>query len=395
MNLIQKIVTMFAVGLANIYVRILKHHHFTVKDKIPHHKSFIILCNHASFFDFLYVLRILYPQHVRFMVARKFYYNPAMKYFLKIGGCFPKSLFQPDFSAIRKTTEILKHGGIVGLFPEGQIPMHGISTYISPGTGRYLKLCGVPVYTVVTKGAYHANPIWAKTERKGRIDSCFSLLFSEEDVKKLSADELEKKAIARLNFNPYVWLDESKRIFKGRRNAEGLQTILYRCPLCKKEDGFITRDNSLICNYCGEVFSVDSSLNVTHEELKTNVGNLYNEQRDIEIANFRKGGYTLTAPAEFSTFVGPLIQKAGKGIITLDEKGLRYVGTIHEHPVDNFYTLKDVQFFPYDPDDDFHLYDKNKLCAFHPDDKKLCAKFALACEALYTIRQERENNERL
>ena len=58
-------------------------------------KPSIVLCNHGSFVDFLFLAPLLRKYKPNFIIARLYFYNKYLRWILKNIGGFPKSMFAP------------------------------------------------------------------------------------------------------------------------------------------------------------------------------------------------------------------------------------------------------------------------------------------------------------
>ncbi|MFW6269781.1 MAG: lysophospholipid acyltransferase family protein, partial [Bacillota bacterium] len=58
-------------------------------------------------------------RQIHFMAKEELFKNPVLGYLLRKIGQFPVKRGKPDRAALKKAFEILKNGGILGIFPEG------------------------------------------------------------------------------------------------------------------------------------------------------------------------------------------------------------------------------------------------------------------------------------
>ena len=77
--------------------------------------------------------------------------------------------------------------------PEGMSSISGHNQPSQAGTGALLKSLGVPVFYSKISGGYLANTKYNLEERPGHVDVDIDLMFSVEDLKNMSADEIQDK----------------------------------------------------------------------------------------------------------------------------------------------------------------------------------------------------------
>ena len=135
-------------GLLVKAIAVFKGQRITQKVKV--NKPAIILSNHTSWFDFMYTTAAMYPHRVSYLAASKMFYDPSINIFLKMARAIPKSLFQPDPGATLKAFRILKKGGIISVFPEGQISPYGKSLTPSFSIAKFISVNSAKKTTVTS-----------------------------------------------------------------------------------------------------------------------------------------------------------------------------------------------------------------------------------------------------
>ncbi len=78
----------------------------------------ILACNHVSDLDPVF-LGIAYPKQVRYMAKSELFRVPVLSPIIRALGAFPVERGKGDVGAIRSAEEIVKKGGVLGIFPEG------------------------------------------------------------------------------------------------------------------------------------------------------------------------------------------------------------------------------------------------------------------------------------
>ena len=100
---------------------------------------FIVLSNHTSRCDWMYVSKALYPQNLNYMVSYTEFFRGHMHFVFDLLHMIPKKNFTPDQNSIKKVMQVIKDGGNVVLFPEGKSSISGTNQPIMNGTGKLLK----------------------------------------------------------------------------------------------------------------------------------------------------------------------------------------------------------------------------------------------------------------
>ncbi|MCK4259040.1 MAG: 1-acyl-sn-glycerol-3-phosphate acyltransferase [Halanaerobiales bacterium] len=108
----------FSRRLVWIYLKVFKGFTIYGLENIPKEGSLIVVGNHTSFLDPL-VLGVAMNRMVRVMAKHELFKKLGIDWFLRQLGAFPVKRGQADLKAMRKSLKILKHGGVLGVFPEG------------------------------------------------------------------------------------------------------------------------------------------------------------------------------------------------------------------------------------------------------------------------------------
>ena len=196
----------------------------------------IVLCNHGAFVDFAYAGSLLRKNSPNFPVARLYFYKKSFGNLLRSFGCFPKSMFTIDIESVKNSMRVLKNGGVLAMMPEARLSTVGEFEDIQAGTYSFLKKSGVPVYRIKISGDYLAKPKWADKMRRGSlVEAELDLLFSKEELEALTLEEIKTRTEKELYYNEFEWLKTRPRVkYRSRKMAKGLENILSKCPICKK-----------------------------------------------------------------------------------------------------------------------------------------------------------------
>ncbi len=214
--------------------------------------AMLVLCNHTSALDFAYFTPPFFYKKISFVVAENMMYStPIFAKVIKGYHAITKKQYFADYTCIKNIKRYLDAGISVILCPEGKVSAEGKTGVMPTSITRLVKWLGYPVASVVTKGASLTRPKWAHTGRTGRITSYCDMLMSAEETKTLSDEEIFDKIEKRLSHNEHIYHLESGIRFRGKRYAEGLERLLYRCPKCGAEFKITAKGNILTCTECG------------------------------------------------------------------------------------------------------------------------------------------------
>jgi 1-acyl-sn-glycerol-3-phosphate acyltransferase len=239
-----------------LYVKLVYNYSFAAAPDIK--GSYIVLPNHAHSWDHFFVCFSFKMRHMYFLASEHAFRKPlTAKLMTYLAGPISRVKGGADTQAVLTMLRWLKKGVSICLFPEGNRTFNGRTTEMHPATAKLLRMAGVPVVTYKLTGTYLSEPRWAKTKRRGKISGRVVRVYSPEEIKKMSLDELNALMVNDLHEDAYVTQAEQKIRYKGARLAEGLEEALFICPKCGKTGSLNSKDNRFWCD-CG--------LSVTYDE---------------------------------------------------------------------------------------------------------------------------------
>ena len=235
------------------------HAHYEVIDDINKCDGpCFVIFNHLSRIDHMYVMEICYPRRVNILAGYCEFFRSHLHFAFKHNNVIPKKNYASDLISTKGILSIIKQGGCVAFAPEGLASNDGTNKPIVPHTGHLLKKCKVPVYFVELRGQYLQNTKVCLDERYGETYAKLSLLFSKDDLEKLSVDEIDDKINNAFRHDEYAWQKEKhiKWDMRGRA-CHHLNELLYRCPKCGSEFMMDAHDDVIKCTNCGNGATVD------------------------------------------------------------------------------------------------------------------------------------------
>ena len=116
----------------------------------------IIISNHTSVYDYAVFLFVFIFRTLRYQMAEVLYKKKLLGLFLKCMGGIYVNRDTHDFSFMVKSEEILKKGGVVGIFPESRLPKPDeVRPLPFKVSAAFLALStDVPVIPIYTDGVY-------------------------------------------------------------------------------------------------------------------------------------------------------------------------------------------------------------------------------------------------
>lgn len=116
----------------------------------------IIISNHTSVFDYAALLFVFFGRTLRCQMAEVLFKKRLLGPFLRLLGGIRVDRDSRDFGFMAKSEEILRRGGVVGIFPEGRLPREGEERPLPfrPGAAYLALVSGVKIIPVYTNGRY-------------------------------------------------------------------------------------------------------------------------------------------------------------------------------------------------------------------------------------------------
>ena len=122
-----------------------------------HIKGPAVICsNHTSVFDYAVFLFVFFTRTLRYQMAEVLFEKKALKPLLKALGGIRVDRNAFDYGFVGKSIDILKNGGVVGIFPESRLHLPGEEYPLPFKTSAvYIaREANVPIIPVWTNGSY-------------------------------------------------------------------------------------------------------------------------------------------------------------------------------------------------------------------------------------------------
>jgi 1-acyl-sn-glycerol-3-phosphate acyltransferase len=176
------------VGISSRLCFSLKHYG---TDNIPTTGGLIIASNHQTYFDPFWIsLPIRRP--VRYLAWDEAFDWPLVGRALTLLGAWPLQVEGSDPSAIRRSIQWLKNGGVLVIFPEGaRSTRDGVMGRFKAGAVRLALEAEVPILPVTIRGA---NRVWPKHQQLPRISPVEIVYHAPQKVEQLPGEETRTSA---------------------------------------------------------------------------------------------------------------------------------------------------------------------------------------------------------
>ena len=225
---------------------------FRTEDLKP---PYLLLCNHNAFMDFKVATRAIFPHRANYVVAIDGFIGREQ--LLRDIGCICKRKFTNDITLIRQLRQVVKNGNIPVLYPEARYSLCGTTAVLPASLGKLCKLLDVPVAVLICHGHHVNSPFWNLHERGvAPTEAEFSLLLTQDELREMTADDINKKIVAAFQYDDFAWQKERNIRTPYPRRAEGLHKVLYQCPACGTEYWMSTEGTRLRCDACGKSWTM-------------------------------------------------------------------------------------------------------------------------------------------
>ena len=232
------------------------------KFKIKKNKSYIVVCNHVTTLDPIF-LNLAFNKMLYYVGSDDLFNIKYLSWWLQfITGIIPKSKGRSDIQTVKTMLKVLKEGGTVAVFPEGNRTYSGELCYISPAITKFFKKTNVPIIIYNINGGYGVDPRWANKKRKGHLAFNIKRILEPAEYKDLTDDELHNLILEELSVNDM----QSGNLFKSKNKAENIERVLFRCPECMSINTIESQKNEFKCTKCHTTWEYNENLTITKDK---------------------------------------------------------------------------------------------------------------------------------
>ena len=364
-------------------------------------KPTILLSSHASRLEFIYSIYGFGRRDINVVCG---YQNILKKglYRLFIAlGVISKYLYQPDLICVKHMIGVMKHGGCIGLFPEGIQATSGSTHPINPATAQFIKRSKANIVVCTTKGAYLATNRYSSDRKSGYIGVDYSLLFTPEMLDELTEEEIYKQILDKISYNDFEYNKTARNAYVGKKpNADGITKILYKCPDCREEHTLRVDGECVVCDSCGFRVRINEYYDLILENGRNcpeDIDDWYKWQRRCVIDEIARDGFELTLDGTMCTLRTDKLVKAPNnrtllsvGRATLTRDGFTFKGELDGEPVNFDFEAGGVFSMTCSTKGYLEFYHNNDYFMLIPENNdKSLIKWTLASEEIHNLYDER------
>ena len=382
--------------------------HFRVNkigmERLGRKEPCLILMNHSCFLDLKIASACLFPRPFHIVCTSDGFIGKNL--LMRFIGCIPTTKFVTDLTLVRDMLHTTKNlGGAILMYPEASYSFDGTATVLPDSLGNLVKMLGVPVVMIRTYGAFTRTPLYNNLRaRKVSVSADMEYLFSPEDIKEKTADEIMAVLSDRFSFDNFAWQRDNGVVIDHPQRADGLSRVLYKCPHCLSENGMDAAGVHITCTACGKSYTLreDGQMEATDGDTEfPHIPDWYAWERDCVRRELEDGTYCLDIPVEIRMQVDMrAVYRVGTGHLHHDKDGFHLSGCAdasgqpqldyRQKPLASYSLYSD--YYWYEIGDMICIGDTKTLYYCFPQiDYDVVAKTRLAAEELYRlVKQQKE-----
>ena len=307
--------------LVTVFARIRFGYRFEKAKDLP--ENYIVLSNHTTDYDLLFVAAS-FPRMMYFIGSEHIARWKLLYKFLRF--CFDPIMRPKGASAAFTVKEMMRRaraGSNLCLFAEGIRSWDGTPSPIAPSTAKMVQRLGCGLVTYRITGGYFASPMWAGANvRRGPIHGAPVHVFTAEQVASMDTSTLYQIIVDDLGEDAYDRQSANPKPYRSKTPAEGMENLLFLCPLCKERDTFHSLDNTVSCSSCGLSFRYNE-FGMLEDAPYPTLRDFHSWQK-TEVAEHVEHGLTYTAgDATLSTVKDHDQKQITSGPVSMDNEALR------------------------------------------------------------------------
>ncbi len=230
---------------------------------------YFLLATHASMLDFPLMYVAVSPHNANNVVAIDAVRDVGDGLMRSL-GCICTRKFVKDLRLVRNMKHCVdRYGSIVCMYPEARYSLDGTTSYIPEAVAKMCRLLKVPVVALRMYGTFIAAPQWNKPEQNIPLRAELECIATAEETQTLSTAELDARIQSKLQRDDYAYQREYGIRLRSPHRADGLHSLLYQCPHCKKEFEMHSEGTKLRCAACGKVWTMSELSELSAEDGET------------------------------------------------------------------------------------------------------------------------------
>jgi 1-acyl-sn-glycerol-3-phosphate acyltransferase len=252
----HKVVYAILRPIFEVFLR-LRYRFTAVKYKPTQEGPHLILGNHAINLD-PFMLACSFNKPIYFVATEQLFGIPVASRIIEyLVAPIAKSKSRSDLGTTKQILSIVKEGGWIGIYPEGNATNTGETVHMPKSIVKLIKLLKIPVIIHHAYGLYLSNPRWGDKLRRGKSYGRVNDVWYYDEYKDLTDDELYDALYKKLYINAYDEQIKNPVIFKSKQPAHYLERALFVCPKCRAIDQIYSIDDHVFCKSCSLEVQID------------------------------------------------------------------------------------------------------------------------------------------
>lgn len=290
----------------------------------------LILMNHSSFIDLKIAATVLYPRPFNIVCTSDGFVGK--RGLMRSLGCIPTKKFILDTTLVRDMRYAVdKLRDSVPLYPEAGYSFDGTATTLPASLGKLLKMLKVPVVMIKSSGAFLRDPLYNMLQlRRVKVSASVTYVLSSEEIQAKSVEELNAILKELFAFDNFKDQQEQRIRVDENFRADGLNRVLYKCPVCLTEGETEGKGTHLRCRHCNKVWELDEYGRLRAEDgdpVFSHIPDWYAWERDCVRKELEEGRYRLELPVVIRMLVDTkCLYTVGEGTLTHTVDGFHLNG---------------------------------------------------------------------
>ncbi len=260
-------------GIFGMHTKI-RYNFKAVKTKLK--PPFLLMSNHVTTFDPIFA-SLSFKCPIYWCASDDIFNIPVASGLLRhLVAPIPISKSSLDMQAIRDCIRVLKEGGAVGIFPEGNRTLTGKQWHMTEAVAKFVKLSRVPLVLYNIEGGYGSDPRWGVAKRKGKMRGYVKRVVQPDEYVNMSNEELFKLICDTLT----VYDVDSGVKFASKKRAENIERVLYMCPHCGKISAIKSHKAEFKCGACGKQWQFGQDLHIYGDDRFGEIADWYNWEKE-------------------------------------------------------------------------------------------------------------------
>lgn len=365
-------------------------------ERLKKDENAFFLMNHSSFIDLEIASTILYPRPFNIVCEADGFVSKA--WLMRKIGCIPTHKFHSESALVRDLVYCArKIKTSILMYPEASYSFDGTTpTPLPDSLGKCIKLLKIPVVMISTYGAFHRDPLYnLLRKRKVKVRAKMEYLLSKDDIEKMTSEEINERVSSYFLFDHFKWQkDEGIKITETFR-AEGLPSVLYKCPNCNEEGKMKARGVTLKCSNCNKEWKMEENGElraIDGKDFFTHIPYWFNWERAETEKEIDEGKYSLSIPVRIALQVDfSAIYFVGNGRLTHTQDGFHLLSDdgeidFYSHPLTTYSLASDIYW--YELGDMISIGDDKRIFyLFPPEEYNVVSKARFATEKIYRDRK--------